>query len=567
RWVLVGSAALCLGAVLLFGPLGGAWRWVTVGVVAIGSAIYSPTRYALLPAAADDTRWPLTRINGFIELGAVLAVAAGMVLGGYLYSWEETGPLGVNGLPLAIVAAMVLNLIGVVAAWPVWFAADVRRPEAPLAAVSGFFRDLGRVWRQPVARGSLLGAAALRGLAAAVVGAVVASALSSTDFLGKAERFEAMIQVGLWIMAGTAAGSLLAGVQGHPRRSLGIIPFAATGLAFFLLLAVIVGVPPWLCLALGLCGGLLNVPLNAAYQENIPADARGNGLSVFNLFGFSAMMLLAGLMASLGYFQVLTPTGQLALLGLLAVGGAAWAWKKLLREALEQTLEIILWPMYRFQALGPGVGKVPLHGPLLVIANHSAYMDPLWMGKVIPRKLTPMMTSIFYDMPMLRFLMTKIVHAIRVESSSFRREVPELKEALGVLDRGEALLIFPEGWVRRTREQLLRKFGQGVWLLLRERPQTPVVVCWIEGGFGSWTSYDKGKPLTNKPIDLWYPLRIVITEPQVLPPDILADQRQTRAYLMRCCLEARQYLGLEVPNELDQMVQKGIDPEAEEQVA
>src|SRR5437016_2154532 len=41
--------------------------WVACwALIALGSAIYGPTRYAMLPAAAIDTKWPLSRINGFI---------------------------------------------------------------------------------------------------------------------------------------------------------------------------------------------------------------------------------------------------------------------------------------------------------------------------------------------------------------------------------------------------------------------------------------------------------------------------------------------------------------------
>jgi 1-acyl-sn-glycerol-3-phosphate acyltransferase len=75
--------------------------------------------------------------------------------------------------------------------------------------------------------------------------------------------------------------------------------------------------------------------------------------------------------------------------------------------------------------------------------------------------------------------MVRVVHAIRVEASGFRREAPELREAVAALDRGEAVILFPEGGMRRREEQPLRHFGQGVWHILKDRPQTPVVVCWI----------------------------------------------------------------------------------------
>ncbi len=157
-------------------------------------------------------------------------------------------------------------------------------------------------------------------------------------------------------------------------------------------------------------------------------------------------------------------------------------------------MEIALWPVYRIRSYGPGVFSCPRRGAVLVIANHASYLDPLWLAKILPRRVTPMMTSAFYDLPVLHWLMTAIVKAIRVEVSTFRREAPELKEGIAALDRGECLVIFPEGMLRRRDDQPVRHFGQGVWHILKERPTTPVIACWIEGGWRSYFSYYNGPP-------------------------------------------------------------------------
>ncbi len=85
RWVLVGSAAYTLLIVAVFAA--GQWPWmICLGVVALGSAIYSPARYAMLPAVAVDTRIPLPRINGWIEMGGASAIIGGVALG-----WSVAG--------------------------------------------------------------------------------------------------------------------------------------------------------------------------------------------------------------------------------------------------------------------------------------------------------------------------------------------------------------------------------------------------------------------------------------------------------------------------------------------
>jgi len=156
------------------------------------------------------------------------------------------------------------------------------------------------------------------------------------------------------------------------------------------------------------------------------------------------------------------------------------------------------------------------------------------------------MTSAFYDLPFIRWSMVHIVGAIRVPVARFRREAPELRDAVELLRQGGCVLIFPEAQLRRREDQLLRKFGQGVWRILQESPDVPVVVCWIEGGWRSFTSYYNRPPLRGKPLDWARRIDIAFEKPQILDPVVLADQHATRQYLMRACRECRRYLGLPV---------------------
>jgi 1-acyl-sn-glycerol-3-phosphate acyltransferase len=209
----------------------------------------------------------------------------------------------------------------------------------------------------------------------------------------------------------------------------------------------------------------------------------------------------------------------------------------------------MLWPIYRIRAFGPGVGQMPVRGPLLIVANHSSYLDPIWIGKVAPQVIHPMMTSVFYDVPYLRWWLAHVFRVIRVEAAFMRREAPELAEAVVMLKQGECVVIFPEGQLRKTDGELLRQFGQGVWHILREVPKTPVVVLWIEGGWGSFCSYKNGPPTKNKRFDWWRHIDIGVSEVRPLPAAILVDHRTTRDYLRQTCLECRRYLGLPLPSD------------------
>lgn len=551
RHVLAGASAFAFAAVGVCALVGASWM-VCLGVVALASAVYSPARYALLPAAAIDSGVPLPRVNSWIEMGGAASIVGGLALGLKL---DGGGPL--------VGVLLGLNLLAFLAAVPAAFPSDVLRPEPPLRAVAGFFTDGRRVFREPEATASLLGLAAFQAVVTAGSGALVAYTLARQS-ADQDESFQALILV----MAGAALGCGVAGLQGHPRRNLGWVPLGTTGLLAALGWAAAAGgtgLPATACLLLGFTGGLVNVPLRAAYQGAVPADARGNAMSIMNTTIYVLTAGAALLLVGLGAAGWLTgPAAQLGLLAALAAVGAAVAWYALFPHAIELAAEWAFDLMYRVRAHGPGKDLMPRRGPLLVVANHTAYADPFWVGKIAPRHLAPMMTSVFFDLPVVHWLMVHVVGAIRVQSASFRREAPELREAVALLRRGGALLLFPEGQLRRSPEPTLRLFGQGVWHILQELPQTPVVVCWVEGGWGSYSSYCNGPPLKNKRPDWRRRIDVAVAEPQVLDPALLADPLATRTWLMRACLECRRYLGLEVPTERDAKLGEGaplIDPE------
>jgi 1-acyl-sn-glycerol-3-phosphate acyltransferase/MFS family permease len=537
RWVLVGAAVGCLVALLAFTPYG---PWVTaLGFVALGSALYSASRYAVLPAIAQDTKLPLNTISGLIELGSLSAVAAGIIIG---LQYTDTTP---SGIPVAVVICLALSCIVVVAALPCSFRSDVARPESPLRAVVGFFRDCKRIFDDPESRWSLLAQSVFQGLVVAASGATF-TAILNTGATGAAMHSMIAMTVGL------ALGCSLAAGQTSTYRSLGLVPLGLTGLVLAQAWAASTSddgiVPVGPSLLMGILGGAITVPLRAAYQAAVPSDARGNAMSVMNTVIYILTGVIALMMYYLSQTRLLTDVhAQMWFLTCIIAASAALAWRVLFPQTLELLLEWIMLPIYRVHVRGPGIGKIPLRGPLLLIANHSAYLDPFWIGKITPRHVRPMMTSKFYDVPIIHWIVKNVVRAIRVQVGKFRREAPELQIAIEALRNGECVLVYPEGILRRKEEKILRLFGQGVWHMLRELPETPVVVFWIEGGWGSYTSYKNGPPMTNKKRDFFHRIDIAIEEPQVLPPEVLADQRATRLYLMRACLEARRHLGLPVP--------------------
>jgi 1-acyl-sn-glycerol-3-phosphate acyltransferase len=389
----------------------------------------------------------------------------------------------------------------------------------------------------------------LLGLAGARAAVVAAVAVWLTTLSPRGAPTSDLLLVG----AAAAAGCAAFGLQTHARRSRGWAAPGATALAAGLAWAgASVGEPwPWpLCLLLGLSIGAVGVALRALHPAAAAVEPSRwePAWCAFRDAAATALLLFLLEGAQDDRFRPLG-SPQAILLGAAAAFAllAAAAWVLLLPQTLELFAEFLFWPMYRIRARGPGAGRLPRTGPLLIVANHASYADPFWIGKIAPRKITPMMTSRFFDLPVIRWMMRRLVGAIRVPAAGFRREAPELRDAAAVLRRGGCLLIFPEGSLRHDEERPLRPFGQGVWHVLREAPETPVAVCWIEGGWGSFASYKGGKPFKNKRLDWRRPIDVAVAEPRPLDPAVLADQRATRDHLRQACAACRAHLGLPPP--------------------
>ncbi len=372
--------------------------------------------------------------------------------------------------------------------------------------------------------------------AAFVMGAAVALAeVTSVGAVAPGAGRRTFLMIGV----GAAIGCAAAGFQTHPRRSLGLVTPTATGLFLLFLTAAISGASwSWLfCLTVGLFVGIAG-PAWRALVHTIGPSRPAVPLDIV----FAVLTLLPLALIENG---VITPRQSWCAVLAAAFGvNALVAWSLLSVTTLELVIEFLFWPMYEIRAHGPGADRIPLRGPLLIIANHSTYADPFFLSKITPRKVTPLMTSVFYDLPVIRWLMIHAVGAIRVQKGAFRREAPELRQAVERLRRGGCVLLFPEGILRRKEDQLLMPFGQGVWHILNELPQTLVVVCWIEGGWGSFASYRGGPPMKRKPLDWRRRIDIAASDPRVLDAAILSDHRTTRAVLRQACLDCRGLLGL-----------------------
>jgi 1-acyl-sn-glycerol-3-phosphate acyltransferase len=221
-----------------------------------------------------------------------------------------------------------------------------------------------------------------------------------------------------------------------------------------------------------------------------------------------------------------------------------YSWRRLFRFTFEIFIECLTRIGYRIRARGPGVASFP-RGPVVVIANHACWWDPLFLAGVVPRPITPMMTASFFDIWFLKPIMKHALGVIRVPEVAARREAPEIAEAVAALDNGECVVIFPESYLRRKDEVPLRRFARGVHQILKARPDTPVVACWIEGAWGSWCSWKGGRPGKGKPVDFRRSIEVGMSAAVTVPMEMLNHHLKTRIHLMNLVSQARTHVKME----------------------
>ena len=139
-----------------------------------------------------------------------------------------------------------------------------------------------------------------------------------------------------------------------------------------------------------------------------------------------------------------------------------------LRRAVLGVLRVV----FRLQTLG--VENVPVEGPVLLAANHVSFLDPAAVGAAIHRPLHFMAKTELFRVPLLGGLIRRL-NAHPVDRSG--SDAAALRVAVGLLRRGCALVVFPEG--TRGRDDRLRpaRAGAGMLATLGEAPVVPVYVA------------------------------------------------------------------------------------------
>jgi 1-acyl-sn-glycerol-3-phosphate acyltransferase len=127
-----------------------------------------------------------------------------------------------------------------------------------------------------------------------------------------------------------------------------------------------------------------------------------------------------------------------------------------------------------------GAENVPEEGACIIAPNHVSYGDPIWITIPIYRRVFYMAWDKPFEIPVLGALM-RVFGAFPVSLEA--ADASAQRNALEVLEKGGALVIFPEGG--RTRNGKLMPFKMGAFRLALTQG-VPIVPVSIKGAEKIW---------------------------------------------------------------------------------
>lgn len=127
--------------------------------------------------------------------------------------------------------------------------------------------------------------------------------------------------------------------------------------------------------------------------------------------------------------------------------------------------------------------RAPRKGPAIILANHNSHLDTFVLMSLFRLHRLPELRPVaagdyFLKNRWLAWFSLNVVGIIPIDRKPKGHENP-LAPLIDALDRGETLILFPEG--SRGEPEKMSAFKSGVTHLMRDRPDVPVTPVYLHG--------------------------------------------------------------------------------------
>jgi 1-acyl-sn-glycerol-3-phosphate acyltransferase len=148
---------------------------------------------------------------------------------------------------------------------------------------------------------------------------------------------------------------------------------------------------------------------------------------------------------------------------------------------------------FRWKVYNPE--RVPLEGPVILASNHASYIDPPLVGAGPPRQINFLARDNIFHVPILAAILRSWdVVPVDRDGGTGRG----LKMILGRLERGGAIILFPEGTRSRHGELNPARSGIGLTVIKSSAPVVPCRVFGTHRAFGPHMLFPRPRQLMVK---------------------------------------------------------------------
>lgn len=502
---VVEVSLMAAGTVALWlNPAGGILPLVVLFGMGVHSALFSPSKYGILPELIPHER--LAAGNGLLEMWTFAAILTGTAAGGFLLQ------LAGDQTWVAPFVLTLLAIVGLITSFSIPPVSPARTEGGVGATVRGAW---AAIQTEPMLRMAIPMEICFWTIASLFMQNVIVYAKAVLQLSDAVSGLPlTLLSIGIGI------GAILVGKISRNRVEYGLIPLGAIGVFLALLLLGLVAPRlsgTFLLLgSLGISSAFIFVSLNAILQWKSPPDRRGAVISFSNTCVFTGILLgsLAG--GSLANMDLSTTSIFLATAG-MTMAGMLWALWFLPDTFVRLVLVLLTNTLYRLRIVGEH--HVPQSGGGLLVPNHVSFIDGFLLITSVDRPVRFVVDSQYAEQPIFKPFM-KALGVIPISSHGGLRVILRaLRDAGTAIDKGELVCIFPEGQITRTGTLL--PFRRGFERVVKGR-NVPLIPVHLDRVWGSIFSFNRGRFLWKVPEQLPYPVTVSFGAP--LSPNTTAHE-------------------------------------------